>query len=182
MTYYKPLENLNVVDLVRFKSIGQAESGRFGKQHQCSVDVNGTDMTWTLSEKKHADLTKAGFGQGSSVIIQKWKEGVKKGYNFVKPNVSDAGKAFDEVFHSLTPTQQFEKLHGDPATISGAPRDMDGVPPPPAPPKDVIGERIIKGMCLNGACRLYSGQDVDKGKLLETSKWIYDEMKEWLTN
>ena len=101
MEYYKPLTNLNISDNVFFKKIGKEEQGNYGPYRQCDITVDGKDMIWTLSSEKYDQLTKAGFGEGSSVIIQKWKEGVKKGYNFQK-HLST--KAAEEVFYgSQTP-------------------------------------------------------------------------------
>ena len=87
--YYKPLENLNQADTILFRKIGSPEQGKFGLQHKCDVNVNGVDMTWTLSSDKHSQLTGAGFKEGDTVIVQKWKDGVKKGYNFVSPDKSN---------------------------------------------------------------------------------------------
>ena len=84
--FYKPLENLNQEDLVRFISIGNQEQGKFGAQYQCNVEVNGEAMVWTLSGAKLKQFTEAGFKQGDTVKIQKWREGIKKGYNFISPD------------------------------------------------------------------------------------------------
>ena len=69
MTYYKPLDNLNVEDVVQLNKIGAEEQGRYGRQRQCEVVVNGQPLKWTLSLVKHAQLTEAGFKEGDTVKI-----------------------------------------------------------------------------------------------------------------
>lgn len=110
--YYRPLENINQEDIVIFNKIGLEESGKFGIQRQCEVTVNGSPMIWTLSKDKHSQLTESGFKQGDTVKITKWREGAKKGYNFVsvgrnpyeQPN--NAEKKYNEVFNAPPPVQE----------------------------------------------------------------------------
>lgn len=142
MSYYKPLDNINAADTVLFKEIGAFDESMKYPAHQCRVTVNGEDMFWTLSKSKHDQLTKAGFKQGDTVLIQKWKEGVKSGYNFVSPDKSnpyaqpeqtEAGKAFDEQF---------------------APPPFPEAPRVSTPPKDEFQEKMSRGASWNNAVAL----------------------------
>ena len=116
--FYKPLENLNQVDTVKFVSIGKEEEGKFGPQHQCEVSVNGKPMQWTLSQAKYGQLAEAGFVSGNTVSITKWKDGVKKGYNFESPVKSnpyeqpqDEEKIFNEVFSPEPQAEPYKEIN-----------------------------------------------------------------------
>ena len=56
MSYYKPLDNLNTVDVVQFNKIGIEEDGKFGKYRQCEVIVNRIPMLWSLSLEKYENI------------------------------------------------------------------------------------------------------------------------------
>ena len=173
MDYYKPLDNLNKVDVVHIKQIGEPEQGKFGKQHQCSVTVDGALMTWTMSESKMGQFLGGGFKEGDIVNIEKWKDGpTKKGYNFKSPNKENA---YEQPEQTATPMP-----------IGGTHEPFKEEPnreyTKPTPPKDDIQERIVKGMCFNNACTLIAAEvdKCSKGDVIIQSKSLYDEMKEWL--
>lgn len=156
MTYYKPLENLNQPDTVLVIKIGKEEPGKFGPQRLCEVNVNNVPMQWSLSADKYKQLIDGGFQEGDTVRIDKWREGVKKGYNFSPPQkkpTSEPGKAFER------------------ATSEPRPADQQ--------------ERILKGMCFNNACTLLA-PTLSTGvsgvpqavKILSVA--LYNELKDWL--
>jgi hypothetical protein len=43
------------------------------------------NMQWTLSSDKYRQLTRGWLHEGDTVSIEKWKDGIKKGYNFKSP-------------------------------------------------------------------------------------------------
>jgi len=158
--FYKPLENLNQEDTVTFNSIGEEEQGKFGPQRQCEVSVNGEGMTWSLSQAKYKQLTDAGFKQGDTVKIQKWKEGMKKGYNFVSGSrnpYESSQEAANEVF---------------------APVKKEVVSLP-----DDAQERITLGMSGNQAASILAFWAADKTDEEIVARWkslkqkFYDENK-----
>lgn len=132
MSFYKPLDNINKADVVLFKEIGAFDESMKYPAHQCRVTVNGEDMFWTLSKSKHDQLTKAGFKQGDTVLIQKWKESDRKGYNFVSPDKKNP-YAQPAAAENIVPSQAFL----DDFKVT--------------PPKDHFQEKMSRGASWNNA-------------------------------
>jgi len=155
--YYKPIDNLNQNDTVQIVSIGKPEQGKYGSQYQCEVVVNGTAMQWTMSQVKHDQFFEAGFKQGDTVLFEKWRDGIKKGYNFKSP---DKSNPYNQDIVN--------------------PQDVKYADPPQLQQKDDIQERIVKGMVYNNTSRRASN-DCTPEAILDLCKAEYEVMKKWLT-
>ena len=84
---YNPLENLNEPDIIKLVSFGDVAKGNYGNYYpDCTIEAGGSTMSWQLSEDKRRQFESAGFKEGDTVKIEKWREGTKRGYNFKAPD------------------------------------------------------------------------------------------------
>jgi len=140
----------------------------------CHVD--GIEHMWFMTENMRKGIIEGGFGEGDTFCVQKWKEGDKMGYNYLA--CDDIQITNSKPMKKEQVLEQTTETTGEPQTITSSPMSK---------PVDDVQERILKGMCFNGACRLFSqtgngnGDTIKTEVILNTSKALYKEMKEWLT-
>jgi len=138
--------------------IGEKE-GNYGMQYEYDVTVNGTPMKWMASAHQHKNINEIGEEE---FTLQRYDSNGRTGFNYIK------GSDADHI--SMPPPVQ-------------APQSVAS-----QPPRDDIGERIIRGMAGNQAANLLAPWAKDRTneeivqRKFQLTKMLYDNEHTWYSN
>ena len=72
---------------VKLNKFGEKKANNFGADtYWGNCHVDGVEHMWFISENMHKQITEAGFKEGDTFCVMKWKAGAKMGYNYLSPD------------------------------------------------------------------------------------------------
>ena len=140
------------------KKAGEPVTDNYGNlKTPYDVKVGDKDlMRFDATENQVSKMNECGK---NPFVIKRWDKDGKVGFNFLDPQ--DISAQSQNCEPNISSSQIEKKIETA---------------------KDDVQERIIKGMCFNNACNIYSGTDPKNvlGDVKMLSKKFYDEMGSWL--
>lgn len=138
---------------VKLNKFGEKKEDNYGGHtYWGNAHVDGVEHMWFISENMHKGITEAGFGEGDTFCVLKWKAGQKMGYNYLDPQ--------DIAIKNATPMKVMEQAYQDVGSGKGATHEVKIEPGSSSrsmkwksyePPVDTLQERISRGAAWNNA-------------------------------
>lgn len=90
--------------IVKLNKFGDKKPNDYGADtYWGNCHVDGVEHMWFISENMYKGITEAGFKEGDTFCVFKWKQGAKMGYNYLSPK--------DIQILNSTPMKEQEATH-----------------------------------------------------------------------